>query len=246
MLLVPIFSIYRNVLPSTVPRASYPPVPFQTTLTLSLFLSHSLSRPLTLSLLAPFNSTPLPRPIGSTFPMAINNFETAATFQGKNKFSRLLDWKKTTPLLRYCLLLPQPPNRPTDQPPTHPPPTLSQPPCARSFRHPSTQPGTPGARASALSLASPASLCVTSPSPTQSDSKRTDLVTCSFLACQPSVLSTLPTPLRPSRRPPPRNRPRLSSPSVPPVPLAQVVMENRTHRPSSLYAFLCDEIQRGR
>jgi len=28
--------------------------------------------------------------------MAINNFETAATFRGKNKFSRLLDWKKTT------------------------------------------------------------------------------------------------------------------------------------------------------
>jgi hypothetical protein len=32
--------------------------------------------------------------------MAINNFETAATFRGKNKFSRLLDWKKTTPFLR--------------------------------------------------------------------------------------------------------------------------------------------------
>lgn len=29
--------------------------------------------------------------------MAINNFETAATFRGKNKFSRLLDWKKPSP-----------------------------------------------------------------------------------------------------------------------------------------------------
>lgn len=62
--------------------------------------------------------------------------------------------------------------------------------------------------------------------------ERADLVTCSFLACQPNSL-------------PPSRHPFLLSLHLqfrrPP---AQIVMENRTHRPSGLYAFLCDEVQR--
>lgn len=82
MLLVPIFSIYRNVLPPHTTALRTPACPLS---------SHPPARP------CRPRSIRLPsHPIGSTFPMAINNFETAATFRGKNKFSRLLDWKKTT------------------------------------------------------------------------------------------------------------------------------------------------------
>lgn len=93
--------------------------------------------------------------------------------------------------------------------------------------------------------AMPARLCVTSPqSESQSDSKRVDLVTCSFLACQPSRRSMPYLPLHSS----PYTRARILLPSLfafsSASHRAQVVMENRTHRPSDLYAFLCDEVQR--
>lgn len=185
MLLVPIFSIYRNVLP-----------PHTAALRTRLSPFKPPSRPLPPPFLP--RSIRLPsHPIGSTFPMAINNFETAATFRGKNKFSRLLDWKKTT---------------------------LSLPPRSRTLfgihRHNRDNPlGRALARYRSRSRPPSDRLRVTSPqSRIPVRLERVDLVTCSFLACQREPRSPCPLLLTPPLLIPfARASSLLSSPSVLPA-----------------------------
>lgn len=118
MLLVPIFSIYRNVLPSTVPRASYPPVPFQTTLTLSL--SFSLTRSLAHS---PSPSSPrsirLPSPAPSVPPSRWQSItlKRQRRFREKTNSAGCLIGKKPPPSSATAYYSP---NHPTDRPTNHP------------------------------------------------------------------------------------------------------------------------------